>query len=233
MRVVQLDTVEARFAGARGGVGERAAAGSAAARAMCGGSRSVMRSRAPHGQRLELARARAPAKLLVGRARRAALERTPSVARFRHAERAAMIRRDRQEALEELAADPGRRRTRQKIDELNEEPRLAGARAPHRLDQRGTAPATNRASPMRSSGPLATSRMPVASTTMAPGPPAREALVPGEHFGVTSPSSVARHGHHGGHPGALPELEAADAHGLKQPRLRGFPGARPSAPTAS
>ena len=47
---------------------------------------------------------------------------------------------------------------------------------------------------MRSSGPLATSRMPVASTTSTPGWPSAKRAYHSRTSGVTTPSSVARHG---------------------------------------
>src|SRR5271156_1294702 len=47
---------------------------------------------------------------------------------------------------------------------------------------------------MRSSGPLATSRTPVASTTRAAGRPRANLSYHASTEGVTSPSSVARHG---------------------------------------
>ncbi len=47
---------------------------------------------------------------------------------------------------------------------------------------------------MRKSGPLGTSRMPVASTTTAPGCPSAKRPYQSSTAGVTNPSSVARHG---------------------------------------
>ncbi len=55
-------------------------------------------------------------------------------------------------------------------------------------------PGTKRSCPMRSNGPLGTSRMPVASTTSAPGRPAAKRPYHSRTSGVTKPSSVARHG---------------------------------------
>jgi hypothetical protein len=55
-------------------------------------------------------------------------------------------------------------------------------------------PGTNRSSPMRRSGPLAMSRMPAASTTRTPGWPSANRAYQSSTSGVTSPSSVARHG---------------------------------------
>ena len=52
----------------------------------------------------------------------------------------------------------------------------------------------NRSSPMRSSGPLGMSRMPVASTTSAPGCPRAKRSYQASTSGVTNPSSVARQG---------------------------------------
>lgn len=47
---------------------------------------------------------------------------------------------------------------------------------------------------MRISGPLATSRIPVASTTIAPGRPRAKREYQSITSSVTKPSSVARHG---------------------------------------
>jgi hypothetical protein len=47
---------------------------------------------------------------------------------------------------------------------------------------------------MRSSGPLGTSRMPVASTTSTPGAPSAKRPYQSSTCCVTKPSSVARHG---------------------------------------
>ena len=47
---------------------------------------------------------------------------------------------------------------------------------------------------MRSRGPLATSRMPVASTTSTPGRPSAKRAYHASTSSVTKPSSVARHG---------------------------------------
>ena len=55
-------------------------------------------------------------------------------------------------------------------------------------------PGRKRSSPMRSRGPLATSRMPVASTTSTPGWPSAKRAYQSSTSGVTKPSSVARHG---------------------------------------
>ena len=55
-------------------------------------------------------------------------------------------------------------------------------------------PGTKRSSPMRRSGPLGTSRMPVASTTRAPGWPSAKRPYQSSTSRVTAPSSLARHG---------------------------------------
>ena len=55
-------------------------------------------------------------------------------------------------------------------------------------------PGRKRSWPMRSSGPLGTSRMPVASTTIAPGMPRAKRSYQSMISSVTKPSSVARHG---------------------------------------
>ena len=91
---------------------------------------------------------------------------------------------------------------RQKIDQLDE----AGA-CIHCWHAHGTnelaKPGMKRSSPIRSNGPLGMSRTPVASTTIAAGPPHGEALVPFEHI-VGDHTVVGRApGHHGRHPRAL------------------------------
>src|SRR5262245_5134237 len=55
-------------------------------------------------------------------------------------------------------------------------------------------PGRKRSSPIRSSGPLGTSRIPVASTTSTPGWPSAKRAYQSITSGVTKPSSVARHG---------------------------------------
>ena len=55
-------------------------------------------------------------------------------------------------------------------------------------------PGRKRSWPIRSSGPHGTSRMPVASTTIAPGWPCAKRSYQSRFSSVTKPSSVARHG---------------------------------------
>ena len=55
-------------------------------------------------------------------------------------------------------------------------------------------PGTKRSCPARMSGPDGTSRIPVASTTMAPGLPLAKRAYQSTTSSVTMPSSVARHG---------------------------------------
>src|SRR5262249_34423688 len=55
-------------------------------------------------------------------------------------------------------------------------------------------PGMNRSSPIRSRGPLAMSRMPVASTTRTPGWPSANRAYHSRTSGVTKPSAVARQG---------------------------------------
>src|SRR5690242_3710063 len=57
-----------------------------------------------------------------------------------------------------------------------------------------SSPGMKRSSPMRRRGPLGTSRMPVASTTSTPGWPSAKRPYQSSTSGVTTPSSVARHG---------------------------------------
>ena len=59
---------------------------------------------------------------------------------------------------------------------------------------RSRRPGRNRSWPARSRGPLGTSLMPVASTTMAPGRPRAKHSYHSRTSGVTNPSSLARHG---------------------------------------
>ena len=55
-------------------------------------------------------------------------------------------------------------------------------------------PGRKRSWPIRSSGPLGTSRMPVASTTRTPGRPRAKRSYQARISGVTNPSSLARQG---------------------------------------
>src|SRR5207247_78026 len=69
-------------------------------------------------------------------------------------------------------------------------PRLAS----RTVSTRRESPGTKRSSPIRSSGPLGMSRMPVASTTRTPGWPSANRAYQSRTSCVTNPSSVARHG---------------------------------------
>ena len=82
-------------------------------------------------------------------------------------------------------------------------------------------PGTNRSWPTRSSGPLGTSRMPVASTTITPGRPLGEAAVPVEHV-VRDEAVVGRApGHHRGHPRPRGRDDVgAEPDGREPPRAR-------------
>ena len=64
-------------------------------------------------------------------------------------------------------------------------------------------PGRKRSSPMRSSGPLATSRMPVASTTSTPGWPSAKRAYQSSTSGGDHAVLGGAPGHHGRHPGAL------------------------------
>jgi hypothetical protein len=55
-------------------------------------------------------------------------------------------------------------------------------------------PGMKRSSPIRSKGPLGTSRIPVASTTSTPGSPRAKRAYQSRTSGVTTPSLVARQG---------------------------------------
>ena len=57
-----------------------------------------------------------------------------------------------------------------------------------------SSPGRKRSWPIRSSGPLGMSRIPVASTTIAPGRPRAKRPYHSISSGVTTPSSDARHG---------------------------------------
>ena len=166
-------------------------------------------------QRLELALRRARASRRPRRTARRARSRT-LVVREPSARAPPRCRsRDLEEAREELL----RRRAPadgQEVDELDEEPRLPAARlrAPRSTSSRR--PGTKRSWPIRSSGPLGTSRMPVASTTSTPGRPRGEALVPVEHVAVTKPSSVARHGTIAGTQVRCSSSDRSDTHRAEQ-----------------
>src|ERR1700731_2888100 len=59
---------------------------------------------------------------------------------------------------------------------------------------RSRSPGRNRSCPARSRGPLGTSLIPVASTTIAPGRPRAKHWYHSNPSGVTNPSSLARQG---------------------------------------
>ena len=129
----------------------------------------------------------------------------------------------REEALRIRAAAHG-----EKVDELNVQPRLAAARAPHRVDQRpksrqepGIAdPEQGPARHVADAGGL---------DHESAGTPARETLVPGEHVRRDEAVLGRTPGHHRRHPGALSELVGAHANRLKQRRARGLRRGRPAA----
>ena len=115
--------------------------------------------------------------------------------------RGAMPIGDGKKALEELFRI-GPAANGEEIDELDEQARAAAARAAHRFSQAVEA-RQEAVMADRSSGPLGTSRMPVASTTIAPGPPWAKR----SYHAMTSSVTIALLGrppwHHGRNPGAL------------------------------
>ena len=62
------------------------------------------------------------------------------------------------------------------------------------MSARARRPGTKRSCPMRSSGPLGMSRMPVASTTSTPGCPSAKRAYQSSTSRVTAPSEDARQG---------------------------------------
>src|SRR5581483_4429564 len=87
----------------------------------------------------------------------------------------------------------GRRRTATKsISWMNK--RVCPSLRSRTVSTSRRSPGMNRSSPMRSSGPLAMSRIPVASTTSTPGRPCAKRAYQASTSSVTRPSSVARHG---------------------------------------
>ena len=77
-------------------------------------------------------------------------------------------------------------------------------------------PGRNRSCPIRSSGPLGMSRMPVASTTSAPGCPRAKRSYHASTSGVTNPSSVARQGTMAGTQVRSPSSSRPERRGLNQ-----------------
>ena len=75
---------------------------------------------------------------------------------------------------------------------------------------------------MRSSGPLGMSRIPVASTTIAPGLPRAKRSYHSMFSSVTKPSSVARQGTMAGTQVRLSSRIRPIATGLNRSALRGF-----------
>ncbi len=133
---MQFDAVEARLACTRGGRSEQPGKRARQRRDMrlIGVGDALARA---HSQRLELARRQHARKLALVEGGKARAHR--GFRRVRHLERAAMLAGHGQEPLEEFARF-GPPANRQKIDELDEQPRLAGARLPHGLDQRAQGP---------------------------------------------------------------------------------------------
>ena len=107
-----------------------------------------------------------------------------------------------------------------KVDDLNEEPSSPVARLSHRCAPARRARAMKRSCPIRSSGPLGMSRMPVASTTSTPGLTAREPLVPREDFGRDEAVVGRAPRHHRRDPGPFPELQPAGVEWAEPARFR-------------
>ncbi|MFO1408906.1 MAG: hypothetical protein U1F06_00785 [Steroidobacteraceae bacterium] len=100
--------------------------------------------------------------------------------------------RDGEEALQNLAGSGRRRIARKSMIWMSS--RVSPPLASRTTSARRARPGMKRSSPMRSSGPLGTSRMPVASTTMAPGRPSAKRRYQSSTCWLTWPSPVARHG---------------------------------------
>ena len=179
-------------------------------------------------QRLELARRRARARARRSGSAASAVADLRPRASPRPPSRARCHRLDREEAREELLrlrppAD------REEVDDLDEEPRLAAARARAPSATSSRRPGRKRSWPMRSSGPLGMSRMPVASTTIAPGRP--RAKRPYQSSTVGGDEAVLGRAprHHRRHPGAALELHAPDRDRAEEPRARRLVARRPAA----
>ena len=120
----------------------------------------------------------------------------------------------------------------EEVDELDEE--LACARRwprarsrPARAGRAGSGRA-----PMRRSGPLGTSRIPVASTTIAPGRPSAKRRYQASTARRDEALLGRAPGHHRRHPGARRELERAHRDRRKPAHARGFLRASASARSA-
>ena len=83
-----------------------------------------------------------------------------------------------------------------------------------------------RSSPIRISGPLGISRIPVASTTIDAGPASRKAGIPFDHRVGDKAVVGGPPRHHRRHPGALFERDRSDLDRREQPRGFGFGAGR-------
>ena len=115
---------------------------------------------------------------------------------------------------------------REEVDDL-EEDRVRPPLARRTVATSSARPGRKRSSPIRSSGPLGTSRMPVASTTIAPGSPRAKRSYQSSTSGVTKPSSVARHGTIAGTQVRSARRSRPDLDRLEPARRRGLLRGRP------
>ena len=113
------------------------------------------------------------------------------------------------------------------VDRLDEKARLAATGPAHCVHEPREA-RDKRSSPMRSSGPLGMSRMPVASTTIAPGRPRAKALVPLDVRFGDEPVFGRAPGDHGRHPGTASQVHGAHRIRAKKQRAGSLVGSRPS-----
>src|SRR5438093_763384 len=114
-------------------------------------------------------------------------QRSSASARASRSRRRALIPR----YLAKNVAGSGRRRTVRK-SRIWMKSRVWPSLRSRTVSTSWRSPGMKRSSPMRSSGPLAMSRMPVASTTRTPGRPSAKRAYQSRTSGVTKPSSVAR-----------------------------------------
>ena len=179
----------------------------------------------PEAQRFELARV----QHALDRGRVGALQDEQPLADRRVGEpreRRAVAVGEREEAPEEFVG--GRASLhRQEVDDLDEQPGCAAARAPDRLDELPEP----RQEPI-----VADAEQRPARDVPHPGgldhdrarPTPREALVPAQHRGRHHAVVRGAPGHHGRHPGALRQRHGPERDGAEQARRRGLLGGGPA-----
>ena len=233
---MQLDAVEARLARAARGRRRRARAARAAARGCAAGATSVDPLAVAVVERLELARRRAPRPATRSssageRARTSSLGRVRQPASPSAAPGASRCASSTARKRAKYFVALGPAADGEEVDELDEQPRAGRrcARAPSR--PAAASPGTKRSWPMRSSGPLGTSRMPVASTTITPGCPSAKRAYHSSTSGGDEAVLGRAPGHHRRHPGALGGRAAGPMRDRREPaRAAGPPRRSASAP---